>query len=103
MQIVVQRRREIGVRIALGATPTGICRHLLHQALGPTALGIAAGAAGATTALQLMRAFLVGVSPLGPAVIGLSAAALVVIALAATAIPAARAARINPIDALRIE
>jgi ABC-type antimicrobial peptide transport system permease subunit len=103
MQIVMQRRREIGVRIALGATAVRICAHMLHEAVAPTALGIAVGAAGATTALQLMRAFLVGVSPLGPALIGLAAGALVVIALAATAIPAARAARINPIDAIRVE
>ncbi len=100
---VAQRRREIGIRMALGARPADIGGWIGRQALGLTVAGIAAGLAAAWRAAPLAQSVLYGVSPADG--ISLTAAALfvLVVALIATAIPAARAARVEPSSALREE
>jgi ABC-type antimicrobial peptide transport system permease subunit len=97
---VAQRHREIGVRVALGATYSRIVSGVLREALVPTLLGIAAGTAGALAASRLLAAFLFGVPPRDPltflAAIGLFFGAAFVAAL----IPALRSVRVDPAVAL---
>jgi putative ABC transport system permease protein len=100
---VAQRTREIGVRMALGARPADVTRMLLGRGLRLSGIGLAAGAALAAGLGVLLRTLLFGVTPLAPAVYAGTAAALVVVALAACVIPAQRAARVDPVVALRDE
>ncbi len=100
---VASRTRELGVRSALGAT----AGHLRGQVLGETAvlavvaslvgLGLAAGASG------LLRSLLYEVTPRDPMTLAIAAAGVVAVALAAAWLPARRAARINPMEALRVD
>jgi predicted permease len=101
--LVAQRRREIGVRMALGATPGSIVKLTLGFAARCTAAGVIAGSAGAFVATRWLRAQLFQVAagdlrPLAGAV-----ALLVLVALIAAAGPARRAARVDPATALRAE
>ena len=101
--VVTARRKEVGLRIALGATPAHVVRFVVRWSLHITVAGIGAGLAGALLMTRSMRALLYGVDPLDPATYGLVAVAFATIALLAAAIPAARAARIDPAIALRQE
>ena len=98
---VAQRRREIGIRMALGATPGNIRELIGRQALAMAIMGVIAGLAAARIAGPLIASVLYGVSP--GDIRSLAGAALVVLAMAAAAaaIPAARAARVDPAAALR--
>jgi len=100
---VAQRTREIGVRMALGATRAGILRLVLSQGMRAVALGIVAGIAGALFVSRLLSASLYGIS--GTDLTSYGAACLVLAATACIAalIPARRASQINPIEALRTE
>lgn len=100
---VAQRTREIGVRMALGARPLDVTRMLLGRGLRLSGIGLALGAAMAAGLGVLLRTLLVGVTPLAPAVYAGTATTLVVVALAACLIPAQRAARVDPVVALRDE
>jgi predicted permease len=101
--LVAQRNQEIGVRMALGATPGAIARLVLAHAASWTAVGALMGVVGALFATRLLTAMLYRVSAIDPptmaAVVGLLAA----VAGAAAWIPSRRAARIDPVDALRQE
>ena len=99
--LVAQRRREIGVRMALGATPGDILKLTLAHAGRWTAAGIAIGAAGSLAATGLLRKLLFGVEPTAPMALTGAIALLTALAMLAAAIPAARAARVDPMDALR--
>jgi ABC-type antimicrobial peptide transport system permease subunit len=99
--LVAQRRREIGVRMALGATPGDILKLTLAHAGRWTAAGIAIGAAGSLAATGLLRKLLFGVEPTDPMALTGAIALLTALAMLAAAIPAARAARVDPMDALR--
>jgi predicted permease len=100
--VVAQRRREIGIRVALGARPTQLIELVVaKQGLVPVAIGIAAGLTGAVAAARLLAAGLYEVSPSDPAVYGGVTALLAMTALIAIAVPAQRAARLNPVTALR--
>ena len=100
---VRQRTREIGLRMALGATPTGILAWVLGRAVRLCVAGVAAGLLGAVALGQLLRGLLHGVEPADPLVLALLAAFLPLIVLAASAIPAFSAARLNPTQALQQE
>ncbi len=101
--IVIQRTREIGVRLALGARPGDVLRLVLRRGLALTLVGVALGLAGAAALTRLLVNQLHGVEPLDPRTFLVGGLTLVVVALAASALPAARAARVPPITALRAE
>jgi predicted permease len=100
---VRQRTREIGLRMALGARATDIVRLVLTGSSRAVAGGLVVGIFGALGASQVLRNSLYGVSPLDPITFGGVALLLVVAALAASYVPARRAARIDPTQALRWE
>jgi len=98
---VAQRRREIGVRMALGARPDQILRMFLGSGLRMLAFSLPAGAIGALLIGRTMAGFLFGVSPAHPGVLCTAAAVLAIASTAACLIPARRAARVAPAEALR--
>ncbi|MGB2589108.1 MAG: ABC transporter permease [Candidatus Acidiferrum sp.] len=100
---VAQRTREIGVRMALGARPGDVTRMILGRGMKLSAIGLVAGAALAATLGILLRTLLFGVTPAAPLVYAGTAASLILVALAACVIPAQRAARVDPVVALRDE
>jgi len=101
--LVAQRRREIGVRMALGATPGSIVRLTLGFAARSTAAGLIIGGAGAYVATRWLRAQLFQVAPGDPRPLAGAVAVLVLVALIAAAGPARRAARVDPMTTLRAE
>ena len=98
---VAQRRLELAVRLALGATAGELTRMIVRQGRLPIVSGIAVGIVAASGASQLLRALLFGVSPGDPLVHGVVAAMLFAIGTVACWIPARRAARVSPIEGLR--
>jgi putative ABC transport system permease protein len=100
---VTQRRREIGVRLALGAAGSDIVRTVLARGLALTLTGIAAGTAGAWAATRLLQAVLYGVTPADPATFGSVIMLLSGVGTVACAAPAWRAMRVDPIEVLRDE
>jgi|KBSMisStaDraftv2_1062788.scaffolds.fasta_scaffold05761_7 predicted permease len=100
---VIERTREIGVRLSLGSTRARILTLIARQALLPVAIGLATGLAAALALARLLSGLLVGVPPHDPATLLASAALLAVAALAASLLPALRATRIDPVRALRAE
>jgi putative ABC transport system permease protein len=98
---VAQRTREVGIRRALGAQHGDILRLVLGQGLGLTLAGVALGIGGALALTRVMERLLFHVSATDPATFVAIALLLVVVALAASYIPARRAARIDPMAALR--
>lgn len=101
--IVAQRRYEIGVRVALGARRGDMSWMVVRQALGLAASGLAAGALIAAAAVALLRAMIHGLQPLNPPMAAALAAIMVLVTLLASAVPARRAASVDPIQALRAE
>jgi len=100
---VGRRMREFGVRVALGATPAALGRQVIYETLRLVAAGVALGGALCLACLRLLRTYLFGVTPGNiPAFLG-AVALVTAIALAAAAIPARRAARADPVLALRVE
>jgi putative ABC transport system permease protein len=100
---VSQRTQEIGVRIALGATPSAVVRMVLGQAMRPVVLGTVVGLAGALAASSVLSSQLFGVSRTDPLTITGVLATLICVALVASAVPALRAASVNPTRALQSE
>ena len=100
---VSQRRREIGIRVALGARPGQVTRLFVGQGLWLAAIGTALGLAAAVGLTRLMASLLFGVSAIDPATYAGVAAGLISIALLACYIPAIRATAVNPVEALRAE
>ena len=100
---VSQRTRELGVRLALGASPGHVLRLVLRRTLGIATLGVAVGAAGAIALTQLLRGVLHGIEPANPWVLGGLAVLLPIVALLASAHPALVASRLNPTRALQQE
>lgn len=101
--LVAQRTREIGVRMALGATPRQIVGLTIASAARWTVAGIVLGAAGSLAVARLLRSLLFQVEPADPAALGAAVAVLFLIALVAAAAPARRASRLDPIETLRQE
>ena len=100
---VLQRTREIGVRVALGASRRTVLKMVLNHAMLLIAVGLALGLAGAVAGGKILRSMLYGVGPHNPLLITLACAALTLTATAAAFLPARRAASIDPIQALRNE
>jgi predicted permease len=98
---VAQRDREIGVRLALGANPTLVARMVVSEAIRMALFGVLPGVLIAYGAARAMGALLFGIRPNDPLTIGIAAGACFVMAATACARPALRAARINPLSALR--
>ena len=101
--MVAERRREIGVRIALGANQGRVLGDVLKQGLGLTAAGLTVGLAGALALTRLMTALLFGVQPSDPATLAVVMATIVGVAAIACVVPAWRASRVDPIVVLREE
>ncbi len=101
--LVARQTREIGIRMALGATVAGVLRMVMGKALALAAIGATIGVAGALALTRLLSSLLFGVTATDPATFIAIAILLGLVSLAASAIPARRAARIDPISALRFE
>jgi predicted permease len=100
---VSQRTNEFGVRLALGAEPADILRLVLQRSAWLIAFGTAIGLGGALAGTRLLRSFLHGVSPTDPFTFAATALFVGLVAGFAAWLPARRATRVNPVDALRAE
>jgi putative ABC transport system permease protein len=100
---VAERRREIGVRVALGALDRDVVGLVTKEALRPMAAGAVVGLGLALAGSRLLSQAVFEVSPMDPVVLGLTVAGLAAVALLASAVPARRATRIDPLEAMRAE
>jgi putative ABC transport system permease protein len=100
---VSRRTREMGIRVALGAHPRHLIRLVVGEGLVLVGAGVLLGWLGAALATRLVRSFLYRVSPTDPAIFALIALLLTLVMLIATYVPARRAARSDPLAALRYE
>jgi predicted permease len=99
----MQRTREMGLRMALGAQPSDILRLVVGQGVRLTLAGVALGLAGALAAVRVGAQFVFGADKMGAATIAAAAALLIVVSMLASYLPARRAARADPMRALRYE
>jgi len=101
--IVTLRTRELGVRIALGAQPRSVAAMVTRQGLGLSAAGIVVGLILVVGLARFLKSLLYEVAPTDPATLGGAALILLAFALVASWIPARRAARVDPMEALRAD
>ncbi|HSR40893.1 MAG TPA: FtsX-like permease family protein, partial [Longimicrobiales bacterium] len=101
--LVSRRTREIGLRVALGAGRTEIVRMVVAQGLRPAALGVVLGLAAALAAGRVLESLLYNVAPRDPGILAGVTALIGGLVVAATWLPARRAARVDPMEALRVE
>lgn len=101
--MVAERRREIGIRMALGAERTGVVALVMRQGLVLTAVGLGVGLAGAIGLGRVMASLLFGVQPTDPLTMGAVMATIAAVGAAACALPAYRASRVDPVVVLRDE
>jgi putative ABC transport system permease protein len=99
--IVALRRREIGVRLALGATRRSVVQLVVRQGLAAVVVGAMAGAGGALAIGAIVRSRLYGAEPVDPLAFGGAAALMIVTMVAASVIPARHAANVDPMVVLR--
>ena len=100
---VTQSTREIGVRMAVGATPAGVTAQVLKRALWLSLCGVAGGLLATSYLSRFLTGFLYGVGAKDPQTFIAGAVFLVVVSLLASYLPARRAAHVDPIEALRAE
>jgi ABC-type antimicrobial peptide transport system permease subunit len=100
---VVRRTHEIGIRMALGASARRVVQLVMREMLGWVVLGGALGLGAALATTRLVESMLFGLKPRDPLTIGLAVLVLLVVAAVAGYLPARRAARVDPLDALRRE
>jgi predicted permease len=98
---VAQRTREIGIRMALGASPREVTRMFVRHSVAIAALGIAAGLAAAAAIARAMAALLFGIGPLDPTTFAALPGVLLIATIVATLVPARRAAAVDPVQALK--
>jgi len=98
---VAQQRREIGIRMALGARSRDVVSRVLRNALALVIAGLALGLAGASALTRIMKNLLFGVDPLDPLALAAACLSMLLVALLAAVMPAARAARVDPVATLR--
>jgi ABC-type antimicrobial peptide transport system permease subunit len=101
--LVAQRTQEIGIRLALGAPRAAVLWLVSSQGLRMALAGLAIGLLGTTLAARSLTKLLYGISELDPLTLGSASIVLIGVALAACALPARRAARIDPMQALRAD
>ena len=95
------RRREIGIRLALGAEPAAMLRMIVREGVGLALIGCAIGVVGAFIAARMLSQFLFGIEPWDPATLGGVVVVVIVVATAACLVPGRRAAAEDPASALR--
>jgi putative ABC transport system permease protein len=100
---VMLRTREIGIRIALGAEPGAVTVLIVRQGAAMALIGIAIGLCGAFALTRFMQSLIFGVNPVDPPTFVAVSLLLIAVSVVASYIPALRAARIDPIEALRVE
>jgi predicted permease len=100
-QGVLERRSELGVRLALGALPTRLIGMIVGQGVTLAAIGVALGGIGALTVTALLRGMLVGVGPIDVPTFVAVGLVMLATAVLASAVPARRASRLNPVESLR--
>jgi ABC-type antimicrobial peptide transport system permease subunit len=100
---VEQRRREIGIRIALGAEPGRLIRSIVRDGARIALLGVAAGLIASLLTARVIAAFLFGITPTDPLTLGIASLALFLVSILACLIPAIRSSRVDPLIALRAE
>jgi putative ABC transport system permease protein len=100
---VSQRTREVGIRMALGAKPRDVLALVVREGMAFTALGIVVGLAAAFALTRLLSSFLYGVGPTDRSAFAAATAVLIAVDLLASYLPARRAAKVDPIVALRDE
>jgi putative ABC transport system permease protein len=100
---VSRRRREIGIRVALGARPANILRMVAGRGIVLAAAGLAIGLAGAAAASRLLERLLIGVRPMDGVTFGTIAVVFLGVAALASILPARRGLRVDPAEALRLE
>jgi putative ABC transport system permease protein len=100
---VSQRRAEMGIRMALGASRGKVVGQVLGEGIRTAAVGSLVGLVIAFAATRLLRALVVGVSPTDPLTLGTVSVSLMLVALAASYIPARRASRVDPVQAIRAD
>jgi ABC-type antimicrobial peptide transport system permease subunit len=98
---VTQRTREIGIRIAIGASPSRVLAAVLRQSLTLTGIGAAIGLLGAAAVTRYLESMLFELTPLDPSTFAAVAVLFLLVALLASYLPAARVSRVDPLVALR--
>jgi putative ABC transport system permease protein len=101
--VVARRRRELGIRLAVGASPREILMMILRHGITLTLVGISLGLLAARTLMRFTASLLYGVRPSDPATFLIVPSFIIIVALLACALPARAAARLNPVDVLRSE
>ena len=101
--LVARRTREIGIRVALGSTRSGVLKLVLREGFQLVAIGLVLGMIGAASLQKAVSSEIYGLRPLDPLVLASVMALLAIVALAACAVPARRAMRVDPMVALRYE
>ena len=100
---IARRTKELGIRSALGALPNDLVRMVMMNGMAPILVGLGVGAVGAIFSGRLIASLLYSVSSTDVAVIGAAGLTVVTVGIAANYVPARRAARVDPVVALRVE
>jgi ABC-type antimicrobial peptide transport system permease subunit len=100
---VARRRGEFGIRMALGAAPGKVLGHVVARGMLPVALGVGAGIAGSLALSRLLGRFLYEIAPTDPASLAAAGVALLSAGVLAALVPAWRAGKVSPVEALRAE